>query len=140
MASNGFSVTSPAIARRAGKMQRTPIEVVVRDAAVHAASKLVEPLKRAAAAAGADRGLVGAVSVHEGHLNDLVMRDRGHRGDVIVGVSGDSKHAEAAEELEWGGLEAGPKAWVRTTVAHHARDVRTSWSNELTRGLDRRCT
>ena len=137
MAAKGFSVTSPALARRGARMLKTPIEVVVRDAAVHAAHLLVDPLRRAARAGGASNGLVGAITVHDGHLNDLVMRDHGRKGDVIVGVEGRSRYADEAEELEWGGIDTPPVGWVRTTVASRTRDVRVAWSNELTRGLDR---
>ena len=118
-------------------MLKTPIEVVVRDDAVHAAQLLVEPLRRAAKAGGGSDGMVGAIMVHEGHLNDLVMRDHGRKGDVIVGVEGRSRFAGEAEELEWGGIDSPPVGWVRTTVASRTRDVRVAWSNELTRSLDR---
>jgi hypothetical protein len=80
--------------------------------------------------------MVSAVKVHDGHMNDLVMRERGSFGDVIVGVDGTSPAAEEAEEREWGGLDSPPSAWVRTTAAKVAKDIITMWSNEMTRELD----
>ena len=132
-----FSLTSLAWAKRGAGMQRANITLIVRDSAVHAAGLLQAPLQQAVRAAGGSAALAEAVTVHEGHLNDLVMRDAGHRGDVIVGVSGENRHADEAEELEWGSVDAAPAAWVRTTTARLGHDVVTMWSNELSRALDR---
>lgn len=118
-------------------MQQANVTLIARDSAVHAAGLLQVPLQTAARAAGGSEGMAGAVTVHDGHLNDLVMRDKGYRGDVIVGVSGESRHADEAEDLEWGSPDAAPAAWVRTTTARHGRDVVQMWGNELTRALDR---
>lgn len=133
-----FRIDSPALERRASRMAGTDIGLVARTSAVKTAGTLVQPLKsalRQAGGAAASRD----VRVHDGHLNDLVMREQGRRGDVIVGVGGESQHADTAEELEWGGLDVGPKAWVRATVAQRAFDTVDRWSRELTAELDRRC-
>lgn len=134
----GFSITSPRLAHVEAGMDRTNIGLVARDSAVIVADRLVAPLRTAAQAAGASRRMVTEIRVHDGHLNDLVMRDRGYKGDVIVGVGGEGRSADEAEELEWGNLDEAPKAWVRTTAARHAADVNRMWSAELTRELDRR--
>jgi hypothetical protein len=132
-----FSISSPDWAKRAAGLAKVRPQLVVRDAAVVVAERLVEPLRASARAAGASQGMVGNVRVHDGHMSDLVMRDQGHRGDVIVGVDGFSRHAEEAESLEWGSLDERPMAWVRTTAARLHREVSTMWSNEMTRELDR---
>jgi hypothetical protein len=133
-----FSITSPHLARVQAGMERVNIDLVIRDSAVVIADRLVQPLQQAATAAGASKKLVATIRVHDGHLNDLVMRDRGHFGDVIVGVDGASPVADEAETLEWGSLETGPRAWVRTTAARNAAQVHRMWSDEMTRELDRR--
>lgn len=112
------------------------IGTVVRDAAVETAHKLVDPMRAALRAAGGSEGAVADVMVHDGHLSELVMRDHASRGDVIVGVDGMSKHADEAEEIEWGGLDRGPAGWVRTSVGRRARDITEMWSNEISRQLD----
>lgn len=149
--------TSATFDRRAVRMQRVDVGLLAREAAVVIADRLVEPLQQAARAAGGSEEMVSAIETHDGHLNDLVMLERGDKGDVIVGVGGESPYAEEAQVLEWGGrmLEAvavrgnalalaqetqSPKAWVRMTAARRGRDVTTMWSNELTRELDRRCS
>lgn len=132
-----FSITSPDFAKRAARMQSVHIGIVARNAAVIVATKLVDPLRAAATASGASGGVIQDIKVHDGHLSDLVMRDHGNRADVIVGVDGHSKHTDEAEELEWGGLDSPPRAWVRTTVTKRSRDIVRDWSNELTRGLDK---
>lgn len=133
----GFSIDSPHLTRVAAGMERTNIGLVAKDAAVTVADMLVAPLKRAATAAGASEEMVSAIQTHDGHLNDLVMRDRGSFHDVIVGVGGESLYADEAEELEWGTPDVAPRAWVRTTAQQRAADVGRAWSNELTRELDR---
>lgn len=133
----GFSIDSPHLARVEAGMERTNIGLVARDAAVTVADMLVNPLKRAATAAGASSGMVSAIQTHDGHLNDLVMRDRGSKGDVIVGVGGENPYADEAEELEWGTPDTAPRAWVRTTAQQRAVDVGRAWGNELSRELDR---
>jgi len=76
-------------------------------------------------------------------LDDLVRRagllvDQGADLLDVGGVkAGPGPEVGEAEELEWGGIDAPPTGWVRTTAASRARDVRVAWSNELTRGLDR---
>jgi hypothetical protein len=132
-------ISSPTMDRRATRMSSTPIELVARDAAATVAQRLVEPMRSAVQAAGGSAALAADVQVYDGHLDELVMRHPGARGDVIVGVGGRSRHADEAEELEWGSLDRGPAGWVRTTAARHGRDVMRMWSNELTRELDRRC-
>lgn len=134
----GFSITSPRLAHVESAITKLNIGLVVRDSAVTIAGRLVPPLQQAAQRAGGSRQMVAQISVHDGHLNGLVMRNRGSYGDVIVGVDGASRVADEAEELEWGSLEAGPAAWVRTTAARHAADVHRMWSDEMTRELDRR--
>lgn len=136
--SSGPLISSPVIDRRATRMAALRIEDVVRDSAVVVADKFVEPLRTAARAAGGSAALVSSVQTFDGHLNELVMRDAGHRGDVIVGIGGDSRHADEAEELEWGSIDQAPKAWVRMTAARRGHDVVGMWSNEMTRELDRR--
>lgn len=136
MSSNPL-ISSPALDRKASRMDALRIEDVARDAAVKTADTLVSPLRRAARAAGGSAALARDVRVFDGHLNELVMRDGAHRGDVIVGVGGESPHADDAEELEWGSLEVNPTAWVRHTVAERAHETVDRWSSELTRELDR---
>jgi hypothetical protein len=130
-------ISSPDIQRRAAGLERANITLIVRDSAVKVADRVVGPLRQAAAAAGASSGLQIAIQVHDGHLNSLVMRDRGSYGDVIVGVDGTNRHADDAEDLEWGTFETPPTGWVRTTVAARRHDVHARWSNEMTRELDR---
>lgn len=130
-------IDSPDIRRRAAGMERVNIGLVVRDSAVTVADRLVDPLRQSAAAAGASSGLQDAIQAHDGHLNGLVMRDRGSFGDVIVGIDGASRHADEAEDLEWGTAETAPTGWVRTVAAARARDVHGMWGNEMTRELDR---
>lgn len=130
-------ISSPDIQRRASGLERVNVGLVARDSAVVVADRLVAPLRQAAATAGGSSGLVSAIQAHDGHLSQLVMRDRGSYGDVIVGVDGHSRHAQEAEDLEWGTLESPPTGWVRTTAAARGRDVTTMWSNEMTRELDR---
>lgn len=134
----GFSITSPRLSHIAAGMERVNIGLIARDSAVNVADRLVQPLRQAAARGGASARVVKDIRVHDGHLNDLVMRNTGHFGDVIVGVDGSSIAADEAEELEWGSLEASPKAWVRTTAARSSAEVHRMWSNEMTRELDRR--
>lgn len=133
----GFSITSPRLTHVAAAMDKVKIELVVRDSAVVVADRLVPPLKQALQNAGGSAGLVADVRVHDGHLNDLVMRGQAARGDVIVGVGGESRHADEAEDIEWGTLYEGPKAPVRVTAARSSADVYRMWSNEMTRELDR---
>ncbi len=133
----GFSITSPHLGRVKAGLSKVKIELVVRDSAVVVAQRLVDPLRKSFQAAGASSELVADIRVHDGHLNDLVMRNRGARGDVIVGVGGESRSADEAEELEWGGLYSGPKAPVRLVAARSSADVHRMWSNEMTRALDR---
>lgn len=134
----GLSITSPHLARVQAGMAKVNIGLVVRDSAVVVADRLVAPLRQAATAAGASKQLIAGIRVHDGHLNGLVMRDRGHFGDVIVGVDGASRAADEAEDLEWGTLDTGPKAWVRSTAARSQAEVHRMWSNEMTRELDKR--
>lgn len=131
-------IDSPDLARRAQRMEACRIEDVARRSAVRTAGTLVRPLRTAARAAGG-AVLANEVQVHDGHLNQLVMREPGSYGDVIVGVSGECPQADRAEELEWGSLEENPRAWVRATAAQHGYDVTARWSAELTTELDRRC-
>lgn len=137
---NGPLISSPTVDRRAARMASTVIEDVVRGAAVEVAGRLVEPLRDALQRGGGSSGVAGAVRVYNFHTNTLVMRERGSAGDVIVGVGGESPHSDEAEELEWGGLYEGPRAWVRGTTGRLGTQVTTMWSNELTRELDRRCS
>ena len=138
MSNDAFSITSKDWERRAKRLAAVNVGLVVRESAVVVAHRLVPPLQQALRAAGGSAAAAGDVQVHDGHLNQLVMRNQGQRGDVIVGVSGESRHADEAEELEWGGIDTPPRAWVRTTAAKSARDVHTMWGNEMTRELDRR--
>lgn len=135
----GPLIGSPAMDKRADRMASLRVEDVVRDAAVKVAGTLVAPMRSAIRAAGGSVQLANEVRVHDGHLNELVMRDRGSKGDVIVGVGGESLYADDAEELEWGSLDSGPRAWVRSTAGQRGFEVTAAWSNELTRGLDRGC-
>lgn len=132
----GF-ISSPDLAKRAAGLAKVNPTLVVRDAAVVAAGRLVTPMRAAASNAGGKQ-LASAVQVHDGHLNDLVMRDRGQKGDVIVGVSGEHRQASSAEELEWGGVDSPPTAWVRSTASQHGSAIVSAWSNALTRELDRK--
>lgn len=112
---------------------------VARVTAVRTARAVLQtPLRRALRAAGGQQA-ASDVIVHDGHLNDLVMRMPSARHDVIVGVSGESRHADLAEELEWGGLDSSPKAWVRQTAGQLGHAVTDRWSAELTTELDKRC-
>lgn len=134
----GFSITSPRLNHVEAAISKLNIGLVARDSAVIVAEKLVDPLRTAAQHAGASRQMVADIRVHDGHLNELVMRDHGSRGDVIVGVSGEARSADEAEDREWGTLDEPPRAWVRTTAARRAADINRMWSAELTRELDRR--
>lgn len=133
----GFSISSPDLQRRQSGMERTNLGLVARDSAVVVADMLIAPMRQAAAAAGASAGMQAEIRTHDGHMNALVMRDRGSFGDVIVGVDGHAAHADEAEDLEWGTPDTAPYAWVRTTAARRGHDVMRAWGNELTRELDR---
>jgi len=132
-------ISSPRMTRLASRMEACDIGDVARRTAVKTAGTLVTPLRAAVRSAPGGAQVAREVRVHDGHLNGLVMRERAGRGDVIVGVSGDSEQADLAEELEWGGLDTSPRAWVRSTVSQRGPEVIQHWSAGLTRELNRRC-
>lgn len=132
-------IESPVLARRAAKMERTRIEDVAHRSAKKVAPEARSLLRIAARSAGGSVQMARAVTIHDGHDNDLVMLQRGHAGDVLVGVSGSSPHADEAEALEWGGPEENPTFWVRGFVTDHGPALMRAWSAALTTELDRRC-
>lgn len=132
-------VASPDWEQRAKRIAGVDIHAVVRDSAVSVARGLVQPMQQAARAAGASARLVGNIRVLDHHTNTTVLRHPANHGDVIVGVSGESRYAAEADELEFGGLDTPPTGWVRVTTAQHAARIRKAWSAAMTNELDRRC-
>lgn len=135
-----FDITpSAAFKRAADAMATVSISEVVVAATMRTASESISGLRDSAKSAGASRSMVGAVTVLQApSAADLVMRQRAEPGDIMVGVSGHSDHAEEADDLEWGGVSEGPRAWVRNWHSHNQGAVNAQWSDALTTELTRR--
>lgn len=137
---SGFNITPSTSFQRAMVSAATLDLVKLTQAATATvATQFVKPLQESASTSGASKKAVGEIAVHKvDNPNDLVMRQRGETGDVMVGVTGHSPEADSLDELEWGGVAEGPRAWVRNFHTHHAHEVYDAWSSELTNELNRR--
>lgn len=136
----GFSITPSAPFKRA-MVAAVSLNITTLTQATTAtvATRFVAPLRESASTAGASKAAVAQIAVHKvDNSNDLVMRQQGQAGDIIVGVSGHSPEADVLDELEWGSAAESPRAWVRNFHTHNAHEVYDAWSNELTSELNRR--
>lgn len=132
-----FSVTSPRLDRLATRMRKVDIvDDVIVPAARHTAELFVKELKDAYQHAGASEGLVSAVKVYW-NQDDLTNRERIPHGALCVGLPGSLREADEADELEWGGLDTGPKGVIRNTVASRRKTTVQLYSTRMTRELDR---